>query len=190
MSHFDYKQLKHPKFKLLSIRDLYKQTFGDSESEEEGATIAELSLNLIEQTPAKDLYVFVATETNDAATGIVGCIMFSRLTFAEHPHTTAFVLGPVAVHTAYQGKGIGQSLIRLGLEVLASKSVDLAITYGDPKYYSRIGFHQVPTEVIPSPLPLQYPEGWQAQSLKGDGIIKPISGASACVPAFRKPEYW
>lgn len=33
------------------------------------------------------------------------------------------------------------------------------------------------------------PEGWLAQSLKGDGV-QPIKGKSSCVEALNRPEYW
>jgi putative acetyltransferase len=67
--------------------------------------------------------------------------------------------------------------------------VDLAITYGDPKFYSKVGFHSVTEAVVPAPIPLQHPEGWLAQSLKGNEI-EPIKGKSSCVEALNRPEYW
>lgn len=190
MSHFEYNHIVEPKAQQLSIRDLFQQTFGDSESHEEGERIGLLSHNLIEQTPARDIYVFVATDKKDAATGIIGCIMFTRLLFVDYPKITAFLLSPVAVHTAHQGKGIGRGLLNFGVEALRStNSVDLVVTYGDPKYYSRVGFQRVTTDLIPSPLPLTQPQGWQAQSFRGRKM-KRITGKSTCVPAFNKPEYW
>ena len=65
----------------------------------------------------------------------------------------------------------------------------LALTYGDPNFYSKVGFGVVSEQVVPAPLKLSYPEGWLAQSLVGDEI-EPIAGKSYCVEAFNKPEIW
>jgi len=60
------------------------------------------------------------------------------LTFESE--VNAFLLGPVAIHTSYQGKGIGQKLINFGLNTLKENGVELAFTYGDPNFYSKVGF--------------------------------------------------
>jgi len=101
----------------------------------------------------------------------------------------AYILAPVAVQTDQQGKGIGQKLIAFGLDALSKDGVELAITYGDPSFYSKVGFQPVTEAVVPAPLTLQHPEGWLAQSLNGDEI-QPIKGKSSCVEALNKPEYW
>jgi len=120
-------------------------------------------------------------------TRLSGGIFFSRLTFEGG--TNAFILAPVAVRTDFQGKGIGQQLIRFGLDALSKDGVELAVTYGDLGFYSKVGFQVVTEAVIPAPLTLQHPEGWLAQPLRGDEI-QPIKGKSTCVEALNKPEYW
>ena len=84
---------------------------------------------------------------------------------------------------------IGQKLINFGLDVLKENGVELAITYGDPDFYSKVGFTGITEQVVPAPQKLEQPEGWLAQSLIGDEI-KPISGKSHCVEALNKPELW
>ncbi len=165
------------------IEQLFIKTFSDSEGQSEGNLIGCLVLDFIDNTDPKDLYCFVAIEDNQ----IIGSIFFSRMTFEEN--ISAFILAPVAIHTDHQKKGIGQKLINFGLNNLKADGVKLVLTYGDPNFYSKVGFHVVTEELVPAPLTLKYPEGWLAQSLTGKEI-KPIAGKSHCVEAINKPEYW
>jgi len=100
-----------------------------------------------------------------------------------------FLLGPVAVLTDSQGQGIGQSLIRYGIEELKKNVAKLLVTYGDPSFYSKVGFNQVEEKLIEPPFPLSQPEGWLAQDLNGRHITASI-GKCSCVPAFANPKYW
>lgn len=165
------------------ISELFIKTFSDSEGHEEGILIGKLTLDLLINTNASDLYCFVATEDQK----IIGSIIFTRMTFETG--INAFILAPVAIHTEFQGKGIGQNLIKFGLNSLSKDGVELAITYGDPKFYSKVGFGVVSDKIIPAPLKLSQPEGWLAQSLTSDKM-ESISGVSRCVKALNKPEYW
>ena len=200
MDSIAYNRILEPKGMKEPISDLFQLSFGDSEGAEEGKSIGLLSRDLIEKTPTGDIYVFVATtnkipadDTVCSSTKIVGCIMFTRIIFSDDPQTTAYLLSPVAVHSADQGKGIGQGLITFGLDALRSSTphnVDIVVTYGDPKYYSKVGFQPVTTDYIPAPFPLSQPQGWQAQSLLTGQTLKQITGTSTCVSAFDKPELW
>jgi putative acetyltransferase len=93
------------------------------------------------------------------------------------------------VHTDHQGKGIGQQLIKYGIEKLKNEEVELIMTYGDINFYSKVDFKLISEEVIKAPLKLTYPEGWLGQSLISD-TVAPIAGHSSCVKALSKPEYW
>jgi len=165
------------------IERLFINTFSDSEGQAEGEMIGRLVRNFMNSTNTSDFYCFVANDGDQ----IVGSIFFSRLTFERK--IDAFILAPVAVKPDYQGKGIGQQLIRFGLDALSREGVELALTYGDPGFYSKVGFHVVTEAAIPAPLTLQHPEGWLAQALTGNEI-QPIKGKSLCVEALNKPEYW
>jgi len=63
------------------------------------------------------------------------------------------------------------------------------ITYGDPNFYSKVGFSVISEKNVPAPLKLSYPEGWLGQSLINDRI-DPIAGKSHCVEALNKPNLW
>lgn len=165
------------------IERLFITTFSDSEGQSEGEMIGRLVRDLINNIDDSDLYCFTASEDDQ----IIGGIFFSRITF--ECEINAFILAPVAVRTDLQGRGIGQRLIRFGINALSKDGVELALTYGDPAFYSKVGFQVVTEALVPAPLTLQYPEGWLAQSLSGDEI-KPVVGRSCCVVALNKPEYW
>ncbi len=49
-------------------------------------------------------------------------------------------LGPVSVLPERQGQGIGQALVRSGLEALRAQSAQGCVVLGDPAYYARFGF--------------------------------------------------
>ena len=169
--------------KIEEIKQLFTKTFSDSEGQSEGLVIGSLVYDLMTGTDGDDLYGFVATENQQ----IIGGIFFSRMTFENK--VVAFILSPVAIKTSYQGKGIGQKLIEFGLNALKEKGVELAFTYGDPNFYSKVGFSTIPEKLVKAPLPLTYPEGWLGQSFIGDEI-EPITGNSHCVDALNKPELW
>lgn len=165
------------------VIDLFTKVFTDSEGKAEGQLISDLVTDLIKTTPSKDLIGFVALSDNQ----ILGSIFFSSffLTTGE----TAFILSPVAIATAEQGKGIGQQLINFGIEYLKANDVKLIFTYGDPNFYSKVGFHQISESVVKAPLTLSFPEGWLAQSINGQKIeVK--KGDTQCVTALYDQKYW
>ncbi len=168
---------------IEEIKQLFTKTFSDSEGQSEGLLIGNLAYDLLAITDIHDFYCFVAAENEH----VVGSIIFSKLTFESE--IIAFLLAPVAVHTSYQGKEIGQKLINFGLNTLKENGVELAFTYGDPNYYSKVGFSHISEKLVKAPFKLTYPEGWLAQSLVSDEI-EPIAGNSYCVEALNKPEYW
>ena len=165
------------------IEQLFIKTFSDSEGQSEGEAIGALVRDFMASTDANDLYCFIATEGEQ----IIGSIFFTRLTFESG--IDAFILAPVAMHTDHQGKGVGQKMIKFGLNALKEDGVELALTYGDPDFYSKVGFSVITERLVPAPLELKYPEGWLAQSLISDAI-EPIPGKSYCVEELNKPELW
>lgn len=162
---------------------LFENVFSESESPEEGKLIAKLVSDMTESTNKKDIFGFIA-RNNDI---LLGGIFFTRLRFKDS--VEAFILSPVAVNTSKQGKGIGQKLVKHGIDQLKKANVQLLFTYGDPAFYSKVGFQPISEDLIKAPLDLSQPEGWLCQSLTEEGIPavfeKPI-----CVGALNKPIYW
>ena len=168
---------------IEEIQQLFTKVFSDSEGQSEGLLIGNLAYDLMTRTDAQDLYGFVAIENEE----IIGSIIFTRLTFESE--VNAFLLSPVAIHTNYQGKGIGQQLINFGINHLKENGVELIFTYGDSKFYSKVGFSLITEKLAKAPLKLTYPEGWLGQSLVSDEI-EPITGSSYCVEPLNKPDLW
>ena len=168
---------------IEEIKQLFTQVFTDSEGQSEGLIIGSLVYDLMAGTDVQDFYGFVAVENEK----IIGSIFFTSLTFDSE--VNASLLSPVAIHTNYQGRGIGQKLINYGIHHLKENGVELVFTYGDPKFYSKVGFQLITEKSVKAPFTLTYPEGWLAQSLVSDEI-KPIKGDSYCVEAFNNAEYW
>lgn len=166
------------------IEDLVTSVFTASEGAEEGALIGTLSRELMGQTPDRDLRVKIARIKGQ----IVGVIFFSRLVY-EMDKRIVFVLGPVAVATGHQRQGVGKRLISYGLDSLREEAIDIALTYGDPSYYKKVGFQSIKESFAAAPFPLQHPEGWMGQSLTSVKLT-PLLGRSECVEALNKQSFW
>ena len=69
---------------------------------------------------------------------LISSVFFTRLKFNDP--IKVYMLAPVAVSTEHQRKGIGQALINYGLDELKKRSVSIVVTYGDPSFYSKVGF--------------------------------------------------
>ncbi|MEQ8319798.1 MAG: N-acetyltransferase [Rhodospirillales bacterium] len=167
-----------------TIVSFFTATFTDSEGTTEGKAIGALVRNLFVMTEDDDLLVFLAWHKEELA----GAVVSTRLTYPKDQRTV-FILGPIAVATEQQGRGIGQALLTHGLNELRVLGVDVAMTYGDPNYYTRVGFLAITEGVAQAPMPLRHPEGWLAQSLNCTPLI-PLRGPSYCVTAFNSEAYW
>lgn len=166
------------------LPELFGNTFAASEGAEEGAAIADLVRSLLSTTPANDLRVYGARNAGH----IIGCAIFTRLAY-DRDDRRVYLLSPMAVQTAYQGQGIGQLLLQQALIDLKNCGVNVAVTYGDPAFYSKVGFQPVDTSQVPAPLPLSMPHGWIAQSLDGRDLAA-LRGAAHCAPALNDPAFW
>ncbi|WP_404972503.1 GNAT family N-acetyltransferase [Vibrio campbellii] len=161
---------------------LFTQTFSDSEGEVEGKTIGSLVGDLLSTTPERELKGFVAKQDERLISGV----LFTPLRFENGE--VGYLLSPMATLTECQGKGVGQALINFGLEQLKQQGIELVFTYGDPNFYSRVGFQQVTEAQFKAPHILSFPHGWLAQSLAGE--LMPIQGTSYCVKGLDSPAYW
>lgn len=170
-------------FDTRSVERLFTEVFAASEGASEGRVVGALALQLMREVSAEDLAGFVAVEDED----VIGSLFFSRMRFATP--VEAFLLSPVAIATAWHGQGVGQALIRHGLDALRHQGVQLVCTYGDPRFYGRVGFRAADADAIPAPFALTQPEGWLCQWLQGATPLS-LSGPSHCVAPFDNPDYW
>ncbi len=165
------------------VTDLFTNVFTSSEGQEEGRLIEGLASKLSSNIDDQDIICLGAYE-NEL---IIGSIFFTRLKI-EKP-ILIYMLAPMAVSTKHQGKGIGQTLINYGLNELRNRSVDVVITYGDPSFYSKVGFQSLSENIIQAPMKLSMPEGWLGQSLN-EGTIPFIKERPVSVKEFNDSAYW
>ena len=165
------------------VTSLFTSVFTATEGKKEGQLIGKLASELCSRIDDQEVICFGAFEKES----IIGAIFFTRLRFNED--IRVYMLAPVAVGTRHQGKGVGKALINYGLNELKNRSVAVAITYGDPAFYSKVGFEPVPESVIKAPLKLSIPEGWLGQSLTEEPLPI-INDRPTCVKEFNDPVYW
>lgn len=94
---------------------------------------------------------------------VVGHIAFSPLTIAGRDQGWCGV-GPVSVAPPHQRRGVGQALVREGLRLLRQDGAQGCLLVGDPGYYHRFGFRNIP-ELILEGVP---PENFMALPLGAD----------------------
>jgi putative acetyltransferase len=72
---------------------------------------------------------------------ILGHVLFSPATL-DPPGFPGAGLAPIAVHPAWQRKGIGGRLVREGLALCRAKGFASVVVLGDPDCYGRFGFRR------------------------------------------------
>jgi putative acetyltransferase len=107
---------------------------------------------------------------------LVGHVAFSPVEI-DGGQTGWHGLGPVAVRPDSQGRGVGDALIRKGLERLYALGAVGCVVLGEPDYYGRFGFEAVPCLELPGVAPEYF------QCLAFDGQ-RPPHGRVAYHPAF------
>ncbi len=90
---------------------------------------------------------------------VVGHIGFSPVTISNGSPNW-YGIGPVSVLPEYQRRGVGKSLVHEGLSLLKARGGNGCVLVGDPKYYQRFGFRNIPSlihEGIPQEVFLALP---------------------------------
>ena len=171
-------------FDRTAIDAIHMSAFGQSQGQE----IAELVNSLLDDETAKPLLSLVA-KTNGK---LVGHILFTAVQIQpEAQETTARILAPLAISSAFQGQGIGGALIREGLKNLAESGVDLVFVLGHPGYYPKFGFQaagQFGFEA-PYPIPSEHADAWMVCELKA-GEIDKKGGKVQCSEVLNQPQHW
>lgn len=112
---------------------------------------------------------------------IIGHVLFSRMSIETgNSPVSAVALAPVAVLPEHQRRGIGEQLIRHGLDLLRARGERIVIVLGDPGYYPRFGFSTEKARFLESPFP---PEAFMAMEI-GAGALEGIRGRVKYPAAF------
>ena len=85
---------------------------------------------------------------------VVGHIAFSPLTISDGT-ADWHGLGPISVRPANQRQGIGKALVNDGLSLLKALGSKGCALVGDPAYYQRFGFRNIPSLVYEG-IPQEY----------------------------------
>jgi predicted N-acetyltransferase YhbS len=165
------------------VTELFSSCFTSSEGAEEGDAIASLAHELAITIDDDSVFCFAAIESQT----IVGAIFFTKLAFKSPAQV--YMLSPVGVLTPQQGQGIGTKLIEFGLCGMQAHGAQVAVTYGDPDFYSKVGFFPLPADCLQAPMQLSMPSGWLGLSLT-KSPIPTLSDRPTCVGAFNDPKYW
>ncbi len=99
----------------------------------------------------------------------MGHIAFSPVTISDGSHDW-YGIGPVSVLPEFQKRGIGKSLIQQGLSRLKALGAKGCLLVGDPGYYERFGFRNIPDLVLDG-VPPQYFLALPFDESKAKGVV-------------------
>jgi len=162
------------------IREMVRRTFAEhtgSDGQGEVALIDEIRLSRF----YKPELSFVALLEGK----LVGHFMFSEFPLSPTPQggydpeakTDLLMLAPVAVHADYYRQGIGETMLRLGLEMVKKLDYKGINVEGDYHFYNRLGFVTSTKFAIhaASGFPLQEPRCMMVQECR-PGSLDGVGG--------------
>lgn len=120
-----------------------------------------------------------------AGSALVGHVAFTLCSVTDGSDAVA-LLGPLAVATASQKRGIGSALVRAGLDRLRSAGFDQVFVLGDPAYYGRFGFEAERSVAPPFPLPEGWRDAWQSIPLRR----RRLRGTLSVPQAWNEASLW
>lgn len=135
----------------------------------------------------------LALVARDEAGHAIGTVRLWNIQAGVSPGSRAvpaLLLGPLAVDSTYEGKGIGSALMRAAILEAKKRGHGAILLVGDAPYYERFGFSSDKTATLMMPGPferhrflgLELKDGWLAGAA---GIIVP-TGRKLVVSATRK----
>ena len=113
--------------------------------------------------------------------GVVGHVLFTRAMVGSHP---ALGLAPLAVVPSRQRQGIGDALVRAGLQAARAMGERIVVVLGHPSYYPRFGFEPA----LPRGLTSVFARGDHADAFMAlalqPGALAGVTGAVAYAAPF------
>lgn len=168
---------------LIGLLAVEEKAFGETE----GPVIIELVRDLLKDPTAQPLLSLIALHDQK----IVGHILFTKAVINGFAEAESAILAPLAVEPGFQNRGVGGSLIKKGLKLLADAGVKLVFVLGHPTYYPKFGFEPAGRQgiIAPYPIPAAVEEAWMVRELN-PGYIGRITGPVKCAKALDHPEHW
>lgn len=139
--------------------DLRPETYNDIESIHRVIEVAFCSVKHSDHTEQdivarlRDDNALTVSLVAEKDNQVVGHIASSPVTFGSTEGW--FGLGPVSVLPDQQGIGIGSALIKAALNQLKEAGAAGVVVLGDPEFYNRFGFKQIPGVYFPG-APAEY----------------------------------
>ncbi len=125
------------------IDQLVRRTF----AEHTGYSDGEGEVALVHEIREKPYYLPQLSFVAELDGEIVGHFMFSRFPLSPAPnggydpaHCQLLMLAPVSVHADHVNKGIGETMLRLGIEKAKAFGAKGLSVEGDFHFYNRLGF--------------------------------------------------
>lgn len=115
-----------------AIRNVHQRAFGRTDE-----------ADLVDRL--RDRGIETVSLVADVHKEIVGHILFTPVSVEENDAIHAMGLGPLAVLPEHQRRGIGEELVRFGLEICERAGTSLVFVVGHPEYYPRFGFDPAKT---------------------------------------------
>lgn len=109
---------------------------------------------LVELIRDSDRYIPELELVAELDGAVVGHILFSYIDLVEQEDLLVIALAPMAVRPEFQRRGIGSTLVQVGLEAAEARGESLVIVMGHPHFYSRFGFEPSVSYGIESPFPV------------------------------------
>lgn len=159
---------------LAAIETLYPDAFPDEDL-----------LPVVRDLLKEDAIVLSLVAMADGA--LAGHVVFTECGLAGRPDKVA-LLGPLAVASARQRRGIGSALVRAGLQHLEAAGTSQVYVLGDPAYYGRFGFESDDGVAPPYPLPEEWQGAWQSLGLGGNK--PPLQGELSVPRPWRQAALW
>ncbi|TVV74382.1 GNAT family N-acetyltransferase [Sphingomonas solaris] len=130
--------------------------------------------------------VLALVAEDEASRAVTGMVAFSRMTVESNGVSVpAVALAPLAVIASARGQGVGEALVRAGLERLEAAGVVLCFALGDPAFYARFGFDPALAAGYASPYAGPY---LMAAALQGGLVPCGPRGAATHAAAFARLE--
>jgi putative acetyltransferase len=118
---------------------------------------------------------------------LVGHVIFTHCGLTGCSERAA-LLGPLAVASKWQRKGLGRALVQAGLQRLRTGGTRGVFVLGDPAYYGRLGFLPARDVAPPYALPPAWHGSWQVQRL--EAAASPLLGGLDVPDPWLKPQLW
>jgi putative acetyltransferase len=118
---------------------------------------------------------------------LVAHVLFTIFS-GEEDNRAGALLGPLGVVPDHQGQGVGNALVRDGLERLDTMGIRQVFVLGDPAYYGRFGFQPERQVLTPYSLPEELGDAWQSMLFSGRAPLAP--GRCLLPASWMEPALW